>query len=449
MKGMWSSLILLIGSIKVWQCQATPSTTNNTVNNSLLHTWWHDSGEINTKSPVGAENVRQSHLYSVQVTSAGDQAYYNSFVYQTIPRNGQGNILIPNDLSSTTSNGDGITIEEAIGMTMSWSSFVYSSDVWVKVHRLDNFSIADDSFLIRPTNLNYTTSTEGGDLFIHIPYSSQGSRISVEFNDNQYEFRDGCNQPSCSYVQDSDANGPYYVEKFDDSMPLMSVEPLDSLLIFASPLEDASLIPDENADDTLVVPEGLISGLDTTDAKTVIFKPGVYYATSTAYLNLSSSVDWLYFAPGSYVKGAVEFHTTSSLIRATGRGVLSGEQYVYQADPNYGFQNHNVDASPLRMWKGTIPDGQATTWIVDGLTVNSPPFNSMDFYGNTSAFSVLCTDYKQVMNNTSSSRAKLISRAGRRVFRPDRRHADVPRLCLRRYILPYVSMTVFRPSATG
>jgi hypothetical protein len=96
------------------------------------------------------------------------------------------------------------------------------------------------------------------------------------------------------------------------------------------------------------------------------------------------------------VKGAVEFHTTSPLIRATGHGVLSGEEYVYQADPTYGFQNHNVDASPLRMWKGTVPDGQQTTWTVNGPTINSPPFNSMDWYGDTSAFSVFCTDYKQV-----------------------------------------------------
>ncbi|KAI5242099.1 glycoside hydrolase [Aureobasidium subglaciale] len=391
---MWRRLIIASLLAGIAEFSHATSNSNNTVNDSKLQTWWHDSGVINTESPVQPEAVRQSHLYSVQVTNSVDQTYYDSFVYQTIPRNGQGNILIPDDLTSTTSASDGITIEETIGMTMSWSSFLYSADVWVKVHRLDGFSIISDSFVIRPTNHNFTTSVTAGDLFIQVPFDEQGSKFSVEFNDNLYEFHDGCSDPTCSYVQDTTAEGPYYVDKFDDSMPLISVEPLDTLLIFASPFEDESLIPDQTSATSLVVSEGRISDLNTTNATTVIFGPGVYYATATDYLNLSATVSWLYFAPGAYVKGAVEYHTSSSLIRATGHGVLSGEQYVYQADPTYGFQNHNVDSSPLRMWKGTIPGGQQTTWIVNGPTVNSPPFNSMDWYGGLPA--CLVTDYKQV-----------------------------------------------------
>ncbi|KAG9909554.1 Isopullulanase complexed with Isopanose, partial [Aureobasidium melanogenum] len=388
---MWSIVIFIAG---IAIARAT-SNSNNTINNDKLHTWWHDSG-VMTRSVLQPASVRQSDLYSIQVTSSVDQTYYDSFVYQTIPRNGQGNILTPNDPSSTTTASDGITIEETIGMTMSWTSFLYSADVWLKVHRLDNSSIQSDSFVIRPTNLNFTTSISGGDLFILLPYDGQSKKFSVEFDDNLYEFHDGCSSPSCSYVQNTTASGPYYVEEYDDSMPLMSVEPLDSLFIFASPFEDGSLVPDETLDNVLIVEEGRISGLDTTQANTVIFKPGVYYATATDYLNLSSTVDWLYFAPGAYVKGAVEYHTTSALIKATGHGVLSGEQYVYQADPTDGFQNHNVDGSPLRMWKGTVPSGQKTTWLVNGPTLNSPPFNSMDWYGDMAALSVSCTDYKQV-----------------------------------------------------
>ncbi|KAI4724371.1 glycoside hydrolase [Aureobasidium sp. EXF-10728] len=391
---MWKSSTTVIVLAVIAIARAT-SNSNTTVNNSKLHTWWHNCGEI-TRSPVQSASVRQSHLYSIQVTNSVDQTYYDTFVYQTIPRNGQGNILIPDDLTSTTTASDGITIEETIGMTMSWTSFLYSEDVWVKVHRLDGFSIGSDSFVIRPTNVEFTASVANGDLFILVPYSEAGSRFSIEFNDNLYEFRDGCSSPSCSYVQNTTADGPYYVDEFDDSMPLMAVEPLDSLLVFASPFEDESLVPDENAEGVLVVEEGRISGLDTTQSNTVIFKPGVYYSTATDYLNLSATVDWLYFAPGAYVKGAVEFHTTSSLIKATGHGVLSGEQYVYQADPTDGFQNHNVNGSPLRMWKGTVPDGQQTMWVINGPTMNSPPFNSMDWYGDTSSFSVSCTDYKQV-----------------------------------------------------
>ncbi|KAH0033730.1 glycoside hydrolase family 49 protein, partial [Aureobasidium melanogenum] len=388
---MWSIVIFIAG---IAIARAT-SNSNNTVNNDKLHTWWHDSG-IMTRLVLQPASVRQSDLYSIQVTNSADQTYYDSFVYQTIPRNGQGNILIPNDPSSTTTASDGITIEETIGMTMSWTSFLYSADVRLKVHRLDNVSIQSDSFVIRPTNLDFTTSISDGDLFILVPYDGQGKKFSVEFNDNLYEFHDGCSSPSCSYVQNTTSSGPYYVEDYDDSMPLMSVEPLDSLFIFASPFEDESLVPDETLDNVLIVEEGRISGLDTTQANTVIFKPGVYYATATDYLNLSSTVDWLYFAPGAYVKGAVEYHTNSALIKATGHGVLSGEQYVYQADPTDGFQNHNVNGSPLRMWKGTVPSGQNTTWLVNGPTLNSPPFNSMDWYGDMAALTVSCTDYKQV-----------------------------------------------------
>lgn len=48
------------------------------------------------------------------------------------------------------------------------------------------------------------------------------------------------------------------------------------------------------------------------------------------------------------------------------------------------------------MWKGTVPVGQQTTWLINGPTLNSPPFNSMDWYGDMSSLTVSCTDYKQV-----------------------------------------------------
>ncbi|KAG9716711.1 hypothetical protein KCU90_g10980, partial [Aureobasidium melanogenum] len=128
---MWSIVIFIAG---IAIARAT-SNSNNTINNDKLHTWWHDTG-VMTRSVLQPAYVRQSDLYSIQVTNSVDQTYYDSFVYQTIPRNGQGNILTPNDPSSTTTASDGITIEETIGMTMSWTSFLYSADVWLKVHRL-------------------------------------------------------------------------------------------------------------------------------------------------------------------------------------------------------------------------------------------------------------------------------------------------------------------------
>jgi hypothetical protein len=59
--------------------------TNNTADLADLMTWWHDTGEINTKTPVLDGNVRQSHLYSVQIAEASSPTkYYDSFVYETM-----------------------------------------------------------------------------------------------------------------------------------------------------------------------------------------------------------------------------------------------------------------------------------------------------------------------------------------------------------------------------
>lgn len=75
--------------------------------------------------------------------------------------------------------------------------------------------------------------------------------------------------------------------------------------------------------------------------------------TGAAYARLAESVSWAYFAPGSYVKGAIEFTTNSSSIKVTGFGVLSGEQYVYQAnmEANYTkLSDSPVNVRMLRAW---------------------------------------------------------------------------------------------------
>ena len=49
---------------------------NSTANLTDLLTWWHDTGEINTQTPVLDGNVRQSHLYSVQIAEASSPTTY-------------------------------------------------------------------------------------------------------------------------------------------------------------------------------------------------------------------------------------------------------------------------------------------------------------------------------------------------------------------------------------
>ena len=44
------------------------------------------------------------------------------------------------------------------------------------------------------------------------------------------------------------------------------------------------------------------------------------------------------------MKGAIQFKTTSKVFHATGHGVLSGEDYVYQ------YVSCKDDGTSLRMW---------------------------------------------------------------------------------------------------
>lgn len=188
-------------------------SVNRTASSSLLQTWWHNTGEYNTQTPVLDGNVRQSGNYSVQVgtssSTSNSSSYYDSFVYETIPRNGLGNIINPLEPTVPSPNGDGISIEAAIGLTMAWTSFLYSEDVSVKITRLDGGNTSASNVIIRPTTLDYAMTEVNGDLYISVPYSSRGVRFSVEFTDNLYEFHSNCAISCTVGEQDSKFAFPY------------------------------------------------------------------------------------------------------------------------------------------------------------------------------------------------------------------------------------------------
>ncbi|KAI8633718.1 dextranase precursor [Xylariaceae sp. FL1651] len=375
---------------------------NQTADTSNLKTWWHKTGEINWETPVQDGNVRQSHVYSAWVKSTSDSTntYYDSFIYETIPRNGQGNILVPGDPSSVTTDDDGVTIEESIWITMAWTQFTYSSDAWVKITRRGstaNVTAAD--ITVRPTNLRLTVTDDGaGGIYILVPYSDQGLRFSVEFQDNLYTYHDSCSTPECDFVQDWNPDGPYYVAEFSDANAIMGVEPHDALLIFASPFPSSDLVPDVSAPETYVVYPGQVpvSALGSATNTAVYFMPGVHHMTATEHLVLSTTVNWVYLAPGAYVKGAVQFTTSAATIKATGFGVLSGEKYVYQANTAAGYTNTKSNADSLRMWSGRSAGGVPQTFVLAGVTTNAPPFNSIDFTGDVGTLAINQRDYKQV-----------------------------------------------------
>jgi len=376
-------------------CMSIASAANATASLSTLKTWWHSTGEINTKTPVQNGNVRQSHLYSIQIATAKSlSTYYNSFVYETIPRNGNGQICIPGNLSSICNIDDQISIEPSVGITMAWTQFLFSADVIVKVSRLSGVAISAADVVIRPSNLTYTVQSVDGAALITVPYMQYGTRFSVELEDDLWTYRNAEPGDNSYYVQNVDPNGPGYVSSYTSNMPIDGVEPRNALLIFASPFPSSDKVPN-NAAQTLTVTPGRVTGLNTTTKSIVYFGPGVYWCAGADHMKLSPTVTWVYLAPGAYVKGAVQYNTSVLSLKATGFGVLSGEQYVYQANLAQGYTNVKSDANSLHMWRGdTTTNGQ--TWTVDGVTLNAPPFNSMDFYGPLNTFSVYASDYKQV-----------------------------------------------------
>jgi hypothetical protein len=370
-----------------------PSTSGNvTTCDSNLCIWWHDSGEINTKTRVQPGNVRQSHHYNVEVRLAGTNDFRPSFVYESIPRNGNGRIYSPWDYPNDGTLGkdvdDGISIEPDVGITMAWSQFEYAQDVDVKITRRDGQSLGSTSnVIIRPSSTSYSLSTSSdGGIIIRVPKDDRGRRFSVEFNDDLYTYR---------------SDGQNYVYSGGD---VVSVEPRNGLLIFASAFLPSDKIPQMNNDNTKTMTPGPINAGDWGDKPILYFPPGVYWMNSNPqgdkpkygenHLKLHPNTYWVHFAPGAYVKGAVQYTTSNGDFFATGHGVLSGEHYVYQANPASYYQAVKSDQTSLRLWYHESVQRQ--TWHCHGPTINAPPFNTMDFHGNSNEASVRIADYKQV-----------------------------------------------------
>lgn len=163
----------------------TRQATNRTSDSLTLKTWWHASGEINTDSPVKDDNVRQSHLYSIEIaTASSPDDFFNSFVYESIPRNGNGKICVPGDLQSLCDTDDQISIEPDLSVDMAWTQYLSSEDTIVRVSMLNGDAVANSGITIRPTNLRYSVSYVDGAALISVPSNPNGVRFSVEIQDN-------------------------------------------------------------------------------------------------------------------------------------------------------------------------------------------------------------------------------------------------------------------------
>lgn len=454
---------------------AVEDSCANTVNDSDLITWWHNQHEVQVSeepTPVANEKVRRSSHYNVRVAKTDTGERYDSFVYMSVPRNGMSTyVAYPSesnkgayyDCQSYTDTPysldtdyckDGADFVVNEKLTMSWTSFHYSSDAYIYV--ASPYEVTDSSqVIIRPTNT--VDNGELGDfeidilpsepnlIRVFIPYSDAGHRISIEFTEDYYT---SYNQLEESIIDSSTGGlretltGSLTTDEGSTNAEIHS-EPRNSLLVFAEPFIDSSVVPDENNGDVIYQPSpGFIqfddSVLTNANTNTIYFEPGIYYMGSNYHAKSSSgsqnfkNIRKIYLAPGAYVKGAFDFDgmgfdpaTSNSVLNQdyviSGSGVLSGEQYVYEA---YKYEQSiqlavdlldtlpplsrrlpdEISASPgevnchgncLKLLQFySMNESQSLT--IEGVTIANPPFHSLVVYGNENSFITKVNRYKQV-----------------------------------------------------
>lgn len=295
-----------------------------TAESDALVTWWHSNGDQRADGPVADDAVRQSPYYAVQVATTDEpEAWYDSFTYMSIPRSGKGKI----GYDST----DGAEFADEMHQTMSWSTFEYAEDVWVDVALETGNQISSvDEVTIRPMTLELEKElVDPTTVRIKVPYVEGGLRFSVEFASELVDVYNDLSGISGNLTEDS-------------SGAFVHTEPRNAMLVFAQPMlsdaEATELVPDPSAEGVLEMKPGLINELNHVDAEVLYFGPGTYFMGSDYHALLPQNVKWVYLAPGAYVKGAFRFlFENQPDLRVTGYGVLSGEQYVYEADTENGY----------------------------------------------------------------------------------------------------------------
>jgi hypothetical protein len=364
----------------------------STADSEQLKTWWHDNHELNTSSPVAGDKVRRSSFYDVQVaTAAAPATRYDSFPYMSIARSGKGKIGYTKE--------DGAEFSSAANLTMSWSSFQYATDVWVDVSLRTGQTISSaDQVKIKPSSLDFAKQLVDSDTVrIKVPYSTAGHRFSVEFDPQLYTAYNDMSGPATDAGRLTTESG--------GGNRAIHTEPRNSMMIFAEPAptgtERDRLVPTPASGSTYYPPQGQVTNLNTISEEIVYFRPGTYYMTSKYHALLPKQVKWVYLAPGAYVKGAIRFPDDSQgLYKVTGYGVLSGEQYVYEADTANNYDHlsgsSNCHSTCVKMLQFASAQGRQQHLDLQGVTINEPPYHSFVVYGDEQTFSMRVENYKQV-----------------------------------------------------
>eukprot|EP01135_Chromosphaera_perkinsii_P000851 Nk52_evm14s152 gene=Nk52_evmTU14s152 len=343
-----------------------------------MRTWWHRNSEFNDKTMVGDLNVRRSGHYFFHVSESSDATDYknifDSYGYMTIPRGGKKKWLY--------SSPDGAELVSQFALSMTWTQFEYSKDVYLYVTVPDPTkfpSTLSTDVTIRPTTLKLDLEPVDGKTFrVKIPYRPEGMKFSIELEKDLVDITSGGE--------------------------MVHRQPQNGLLVFAQPMEshdsNPSTVPDVNGDGVYFPKEGPLSNLDGLDGyHTIYFKPGVYSMAWNYHANLSSDVNWVYFAPGSFVKGSFQFQDTQKTYTVSGNGVLSMEKYVYEADRNNTYKHTVAEecwSTCLYALQFQSRSGTTQTLRIHGITVMEPSYHSMEAYGDTSTLLMDVDQYKQI-----------------------------------------------------
>jgi hypothetical protein len=356
-----------------------------TINDASLRTWWHITHELNATTPVADNAVRRSTFYDAYVGKTSyPLATYDSFTYMSIPRGGRDKWLY--------TTPDGAEFADAANLTMSWTTFQYSTDAFVDIKLKSGTISSANDVTIRPSNFNlakqYINPTT---IRIFVPYAPTGYHFSVEFNK--------LNQVT-TY---NDLSGDSGVLNDQGIGRMIHTEPRNAMMVFAEPMlsatESAQLVPSPSSGTIHYVQPGLVNDLHLISKQIVYFGPGVYYMPWDYHAKLPAGVKWVYLAPGAYVKGAFQFTDNSqSAYKVTGYGVISGEKYVYEADTNNSYKHQiagNCWGSCVKLLRLESSDMQQYLYL-HGVTFNEPPYHSFVVYGNENTMQMQVAQFKQV-----------------------------------------------------
>ncbi|SMF43441.1 family 49 glycosyl hydrolase [Pseudobacteriovorax antillogorgiicola] len=346
---------------------------------STIRTWWH-SQSVQTKGPISLWQVRSSSEYEVFVrpTNPSDSKGQPSFVYKSIPRNGEQQLPYGDQ--------DGAEFAVSTNLSMNWTSFQYSADVFVDIRRQKPIS-PTSLVSIKPSFLNLSyEQIDSHTVRVRVPYRRMGYRISIEFDDDLY----------WSYSDPSFHGGLLNTAGVGARI---HQEPRNALLIFAEDLDSFPAADDvaKNSETYFPLP-GLIEPELWQGYRKIVFRTGVYYLAPQSHAFLPPSVTELYLEGGAYVKGSFEFQGREQSYSVSGLGVISGEIYPYEADRKNQYQRSNQgqchgDCIKLLQFFSSKKPQQLR---LEGITLANPPYHSFVVYGDSTSFAMTVSRFKQV-----------------------------------------------------